>query len=70
MPQSIFLADISIEENIAFGVPKENINSSRVRAVAKKAQISTFIESLPNQYNSYVGERGVRLSEVSVKESV
>ena len=62
VPQSIFLADISIEENIAFGVPKENINSSRVRVAAKKAQISTFIESLPNQYNSYVGERGVRLS--------
>ena len=68
MPQSIFLADISIEENIAFGVPKENINSSRVKLL-QKAQISTFID-LYQMYNSYVGNEGCVSQEVSVKESV
>lgn len=62
VPQNIFLADVSIAENIAFGVPRENIDIERVKAAAHKAQISQLIESLENQYNTLVGERGVRLS--------
>ena len=62
VPQAIYLADGSIEENIAFGLPKKNINSERVRFVAKQAQISNVIESWPNQYKTRVGERGVQLS--------
>ena len=62
VPQAIYLADSSIEENIAFGLPKKNINSEKVRRVAEQAQISNVIESWPNQYKTRVGERGVQLS--------
>lgn len=62
VPQSIYLADKSIAENIAFGVPKEQIDFSRVRKAAEQAQINTFIETSPEGYNTFVGERGVRLS--------
>jgi ATP-binding cassette subfamily B protein len=62
VPQAIFLADISIAENIAFGVPVEQIDHDRVRLVAQKAQISQTIESWSKQYDTLVGERGVRLS--------
>ncbi len=62
VPQAIFLADSSIEENIAFGVPKDQIDFIRVRKAAQQAQIADSIESWPNQYKTFVGERGVRLS--------
>ncbi len=62
VPQSIFLADTSIAENIAFGVPVNDIDLDRVRDCAHKAQISEIIESWDGQYNTFVGERGVRLS--------
>lgn len=62
VPQVIFLADSTIQENIAFGVPKEQIDHERVRQAANKAQISSVIEALPKQYLTVVGERGVRLS--------
>ena len=60
--QSIFLADSSIEENIAFGVPKALIDRERVRMAARQAQIAKTIETLPEQYQTHVGELGVRLS--------
>jgi ATP-binding cassette, subfamily B, bacterial PglK len=62
VPQTIFLADTTIAENIAFGVPLELINHDRVRQAAQKAQIAQAIESWSNQYDTLVGERGVRLS--------
>jgi ABC-type multidrug transport system fused ATPase/permease subunit len=62
VPQSIFLADSSIAENIAFGIPKEQIDQERVQQAAKQAQIASFIESSTDGYNTFVGERGVRLS--------
>jgi ABC-type multidrug transport system fused ATPase/permease subunit len=62
VPQVIFLADTSIEENIAFGVPKDQIDIMRVREASEKAKIAETIESWPNQYQTFVGERGVRLS--------
>jgi len=62
VPQSIFLADTSIAENIAFGVSTEQIDHDRVRQAAQKAQISDTIESWGEQYNTVVGERGVQLS--------
>jgi ATP-binding cassette subfamily B protein len=62
VPQAIFLADSSIEENIAFGVPKNQINTHRVRQAAQQAQIAESIESWPKQYQTFVGERGIRLS--------
>lgn len=62
VPQAIFLADSSIEENIAFGVPKHQIDHERVRQAARQAQIADIIETWPKQYQTFVGERGVRLS--------
>jgi ATP-binding cassette subfamily B protein len=62
VPQAIFLADSSIEENIAFGVPKDHIDPQRVRQAARQAQIADSIESWPEQYKTFVGERGIRLS--------
>ncbi len=62
VPQSIYLADSSIAENIAFGVPRQAIDLSRVKQAAEQAQIAGFIESSPEGYASFVGERGIRLS--------
>jgi len=62
VPQSIFLADATIAENIAFAVPKDHIDFEQVRKAAIMAQVDDFIQSLPAAYDTYVGERGVRLS--------
>jgi ABC-type bacteriocin/lantibiotic exporter with double-glycine peptidase domain len=62
VPQSIFLADTTIAENIAFGMAGAGTDLNRVKSAAKRAQISTAIESWKDQYATVVGERGVRLS--------
>jgi ABC-type multidrug transport system fused ATPase/permease subunit len=62
IPQTIFLADSTIGENIALGVAKDKIDYQRVRQCAQQAQLSDSIESWPNQYQTFVGERGIRLS--------
>ena len=62
VPQSIFLTDASIKENIAFVDNPENIKIKDVKESAKKANLSSFIESLPNGYDTVVGERGFQLS--------
>jgi len=62
VPQSIFLNDSSILENIAIAVSINDIDIQKVKKSAQLAQIDNFIESLPNGYNEQVGERGVRLS--------
>jgi ATP-binding cassette subfamily B protein len=62
VPQSIFLADSTLAENIAFGVQPDNIVLDRVQQAARQAQIAHFIESSPEGYQAYVGERGIRLS--------
>ncbi len=62
VPQSIYLADSSIAENIAFGVPRHAIDLARVKLAAEQAQIAGFIESSPEGYASFAGERGIRLS--------
>ena len=62
VPQNIYLSDNSIEENIAFGVVKEQINHQLVRKVAQQAQIAELIEQWKDGYQTLVGERGVRLS--------
>jgi len=62
VPQSVFLADASIAENIAFGVPPEKIDYERVKSSAQIAQISSDIEKWSEGYSMVVGERGVKLS--------
>ena len=63
VPQTIYLADASISENIAFGVDPEELSQEAVERAARVAAIHSFIEEeLPRGYETIVGERGVRLS--------
>ena len=62
VPQSIFLADASIEDNIALGIPRNEINDKLIMEVASQAQLAELINSWPKKYQTFVGERGVRLS--------
>lgn len=63
VPQTIFLTDASIAENIAFGIPPHEIDIEAVQRAAKSAHIHDFIVSgLPDGYQTLVGERGIRLS--------
>ena len=62
VPQTIYLSDSTIAENIAFGTPLQGIDMERVRQAAADAQIADFIESRPEGYWSVIGERGIRLS--------
>ncbi len=62
VPQHIFLADISIAENIAFGESNDQIDMERVRYSAAKAQLDLTIQEWPEKYGTKIGERGVRLS--------
>ena len=62
VPQNIYLSDQTFAENIAFGVPKSEIDMDKVKKVSKLSLISSLIESYKNGYYTYVGERGIRLS--------
>ncbi|MFN4192473.1 MAG: ABC transporter ATP-binding protein [Tabrizicola sp.] len=63
VPQTIFLTDESIASNIAFGVPKDQIDMAAVERAARIAALHDFVLSdLPQGYDTFVGERGVRLS--------
>ncbi|MDB0066475.1 ABC transporter ATP-binding protein/permease [Gammaproteobacteria bacterium] len=62
VPQTIFLRDGTIAENIAFGLDKKNIDYKKIDEVVEIAQISEHISKLPHGYNSQVGERGVKFS--------
>ncbi len=62
IPQSIFLTDDSLRENIAFGVAREQIDDERVWEVLEEAQMKDFVRQLPGQLEASVGDRGVRLS--------
>lgn len=62
VPQSVYLSDSSIAENIAFGVPPVAIDMERVRSAAMLAQIADFVEGHNDGYGALVGERGIRLS--------
>ena len=63
VPQVIFLADSSISENVAFGIPPEQIDHLAVERATKMANLHEFIiNELDNGYETVVGERGMRLS--------
>ncbi len=63
VPQSIFLTDDTIAANIAFGVPRDQIDMVAVEQAARTAALHDFVLSdLPEGYDTFVGERGVRLS--------
>jgi len=62
VPQAIFLADSSIRENIAFGIPSEEVDEARVKRAAQMAHLDELLERLPEGLNTRVGERGIQLS--------
>lgn len=62
IPQVIYLSDDTIRNNIAFGIHKEEIDEAAIKAAMDKAQLTAFVESLPNGLDTIVGDRGVRLS--------
>ncbi len=62
VPQSIYLTDSTIQENIAFGVELDKIKEHKVTQAAQQAQISEKINNLKNKYKTFVGEQGVQLS--------
>jgi len=62
VPQSIYLSDGTIEENVAFGIEKKWIDHERVKKAVQQAQIAETIEQWKDGYKTLVGERGVRLS--------
>ena len=62
VPQNIYLSDSTIEENIAFGIPAKEIDSSLVRRAAISANIDSVVNEWPLKYKTVLGERGIRLS--------
>jgi len=62
VPQSIFLSDSSIIENIAFGVSKEFVDDDHLKKVINMVKLDDFVNSLPENLNSQLGERGAKLS--------
>ncbi len=62
VPQSIYLSDATIAENIAFGIPKFNIDYELLKTVLANSQLLEFVKTLPQGYHTFIGERGIRLS--------
>ena len=62
IPQSIYMIDESIRDNIAFGIDKDKIDENRIWEVLDEAQLSDFVRSLPEGLDTKIGDRGVRLS--------
>lgn len=62
IPQSIYLIDESIRDNIAFGIDRDKIDDRRIWEVLEEAQLKTFVEELPEGLETTIGDRGVRIS--------
>lgn len=62
IPQSIFLCDDTIRNNVAFGIDEDKIDDEKVWKALREAQLEQFVKSQPDGLDSMVGERGVRIS--------
>ncbi len=62
IPQSIYLIDESIRDNIAFGIDADQIDDQRIWEVLEEAQLKSFVEELPDGLETTIGDRGVRIS--------
>jgi ABC-type multidrug transport system fused ATPase/permease subunit len=62
IPQTIYLMDDTIRNNITFGISKDQIDENRINMVLKESQLDEFVKSLPEGLDTMVGDRGVRLS--------
>lgn len=62
IPQTIYLMDDTIRANIAFGIPEDEVDDERIKQAMKEAQLDQFVDSLPEQTHTIIGDRGVKLS--------
>ena len=62
IPQTIFMTDSTIRKNVAFGVPEQDIDDSKVWQALSEAALDEFVKSLPEGLDTEIGERGIRLS--------
>ena len=62
VPQVVFLADDTIRSNIAFGLPREEIDETLIWQALEQAQLKTYVEKLPEGLDTIVGERGIKFS--------
>lgn len=62
VPQSVYLTDDTIRNNVAFGIEKDKIDDNVVWEALEQAQLKKFVESLPNGLDTIVGERGIKFS--------
>lgn len=62
IPQTIYLTDDSIKNNVAFGIKEADIDEDAVNRALKQVQLEKFVRELPDGVNTYVGDRGVRIS--------
>ena len=62
IPQSIFLCDDTIRNNVAFGIDEDKIDDEKVWEALREAQLEQFVKAQPDGLDSMVGERGVRIS--------
>ncbi len=62
IPQTLFMTDASIRKNVAFGLADDEIDDARVWEVLKEAQLDEFVRGLPDELDTSIGERGIRIS--------
>lgn len=62
VPQHVYLMDTTIRRNVAFGLPEKSIDNQQVEESLRNANLWHLVQSLPNGWDTVVGERGVRLS--------
>ena len=62
IPQTIYLIDESIRDNVAFGIDANKIDDQRLWEVLEEAQLKEFVQELPEGLDTTIGDRGVRLS--------
>ena len=62
VPQSVYLIDDTIRNNVAFGIDEEEIDDEQVWYALEQAQLADFVSTLPEGMQNIVGDRGIRLS--------
>ncbi len=62
VPQSVFLIDDTVRNNILFGIPQKDADEERIMEAVRQAQLTHMVEELPKGLNTVLGERGVKIS--------
>jgi ABC-type multidrug transport system fused ATPase/permease subunit len=62
VPQNPYLLDATLLENIAFGIPPEHIDRSKVGSIIRNLELEELVSTMPNGLDTTIGERGVKLS--------